>query len=312
MKSTNIRNQNIINSQEYTSGFVTSKDGTAIGYRQLGHGPGIVLVQGTMGTAQHFMQLAGSLADTFTVFVPDRRGRGMSGHGRSDYSIHREVEDLDALLTKTNAHYVFGLSSGAMISLQAALTSATIHKLAIFEPPLFINGSVPTALIARYEKEMAQGRVAAALITGMQAGQFGPPIFNVMPRWLLEWFVSMAMKKEEKQGADGYPTMGELAPTLHNDFQLVNEMSDKLKNFKDVRSKVLLLGGSQSPVYLKSALENLEKILPHAEWIEFPGLGHAAVWNADRGGQPEPVAQELRRFFIEPKILKRDEKQCNR
>ena len=297
MKSTNVRNQDAINSQEYTSGFVTSKDGTTIGYCQLGHGPRIVLVQGAMGTAQHFMQLARSLADTFTVFVPDRRGRGMSGHGRSDYGIHREVEDLHALLTKTNAHYVFGLSTGAMISLQAALTLATIHKLAIFEPPLFINGSAPTALIARYEKEMAQGEVAAALITGMQAGQFGPPIFNAMPRWLLEWFIGRAMKKEEKQGTDGYPPMGKLAPTLHNDFQLVNEMSDKLENFKDVRTKVLLLGGSQSPNYLKFALENLERIMPHAKRIEFPSLGHAAAWNADRGGQPELVAQELRRFF---------------
>ena len=304
MKSTNIRNQNINNPQEYTNGFVTSKDGTTIGYRQLGLGPGIVLVQGTMGTAQHFMHLAGFLADTFTVFIPDRRGRGISGHGRSDYSIHREVEDLDALLTKTNAHYVFGLSSGAMISLQAALTLPTIHKLAIFEPPLFINGDAPIALIERYEKEMALGKVAAALITGMQAGQFGPPIFNAMPRWLLEWFIGMAMKKEEKQGADGYPSMGELAPTLHNDFQLVNEMSGKLMNFKNVRTKVLLLGGSQSPNYLKFALENLEKILPHAKRIEFPGLGHAAAWNADRGGQPELVAQELRRFFAEPKNSK--------
>ena len=26
-------------------------------------------------------------------------------------------------------------------------------------------------------------------------------------------------------------------------------------------------------------------------------LGHAASWNSDRGGQPGPVAQELRRFF---------------
>jgi hypothetical protein len=45
---------------------VTSKDGTTIGYRQLGHGPGLVLVGGGMQTAHHFDQLAEALADTFT------------------------------------------------------------------------------------------------------------------------------------------------------------------------------------------------------------------------------------------------------
>src|SRR5258706_8803027 len=91
----------------YITSSVTSKDGPSIGYRQFGHGPGVVLVQGTMGTAHHFLQLAEILADAFTVYVPDRRGRGMSDPGGSEYSIQKEVEDLDALLTRTGAHYVF-------------------------------------------------------------------------------------------------------------------------------------------------------------------------------------------------------------
>ena len=44
--------------EPYTTGSVTSKDGTTIGYRQLGQGPALVLVQGAMGSAQNFMQLA--------------------------------------------------------------------------------------------------------------------------------------------------------------------------------------------------------------------------------------------------------------
>ena len=58
---------------------VISADGTLIGYRQLGQGPGLVLVHGAMESAQSHMQLAEALADTFTVYLPDRRGRGMSG-----------------------------------------------------------------------------------------------------------------------------------------------------------------------------------------------------------------------------------------
>jgi pimeloyl-ACP methyl ester carboxylesterase len=298
---TSVKDQSTATAREhYTTDFVTSKDGTTIGYRQLGHGPGVVLLHGSMSSAHNHMQLAEALADAFTVYVVDRRGRGRSGPYSKDYSIRKDVEDLDALLTKTGAQNVFGVSSGGIICLQAALTLSAIHKVAIYEPPLFSNDSTPTAVLTRFDKEMAQGKVAAALITGMKGGQMGPPIFNVMPRWLLELLTNMAMKGEDKKGSGGYVPMRALAPTLHYDFQLTVEMSGKLDSFRAVCSEVLLLGGDKSPAYLKAALDALEQVLPHVKRVEFPGLGHAASWNTDRGGQPEPVAQELRRFFVEP------------
>ncbi len=282
--------------EQFTTASVISKDGTTIHYYQAGHGSGVVLVQGSMGTAQNFMQLAEALADTFTVYVPDRRGRGMSGDNGGEYTIQKEVEDLDALLSKTGAHYIYGLSTGAIISLRAAIALPAVHKVAIYEPALLINGA-PAAMVARYEREMDQGKVAAALITAMKAARMGPPIFNLIPRWLLERMTNMALKSEDKKGSGEYASMRELAPTLRHDLKLVVEMSGKLESFKAVRTEVLLLGGSKSPAYLKAALGALEKILPHAKRIEFPGLGHAASWNSDRGGHPERVAQELRRFF---------------
>ena len=54
---------------------MTSRDGTIIGYRQLGRGPGVIAVHGGMQAAQNLMKLAGALADSFTVYLPDRRGR---------------------------------------------------------------------------------------------------------------------------------------------------------------------------------------------------------------------------------------------
>src|SRR2546423_13716351 len=109
-------------SPPYPPGPVTSADGTAIGYRQLGRGPGLVLVHGAMQASQTFMKLAQELADAFTVYVLDRRGRGLSGPYRHPHTIERDCEDLDAVLNKTGARDVFGLSAGALISLQATLT----------------------------------------------------------------------------------------------------------------------------------------------------------------------------------------------
>jgi pimeloyl-ACP methyl ester carboxylesterase len=278
----------------YTTDSVTSKDGTRIGYRQLGQGPGVVVVHGMMESAHSHMQLAEALADTFTVYLFDRRGRGMSGAFGSDYSIQKEVDDIEALLTKTGAHNVFGVSAGAIITLQAALMLPALQKAAIFDPPLLINNSVPTDFLARYDREIAQGKVAAALVTAMKASQMGPPIFNLMPRWLLELLTKMMM---DKQIAGDEVTMRMLAPTLHYDFQLVMEMAGALESFKAIGAEMLLLGGSQSPAYFKVALDALATVFPHARRVEFPGLGHGASGPTAMGGKPEVVAQELRRFF---------------
>jgi hypothetical protein len=132
----------------------------------------------------------------------------------------------------------------------------------------------------------------------MKATQMGPPVFNVIPRWLLERLTTMMLASEDKKAGGDDVTMRMLAPTLHYDFQLVSETEGALESFRAVRADVLLLGGSKSPAYLKAALDALEKVLPHVTRIEFPGLGHGASGNTDRGGQPEGVAQELRRFFV--------------
>lgn len=297
---TSVENQSTENAREpCATGSVISKDGTTIGYRQVGHGPGLVLLHGAMSSAHNHVQLAESLSDAVTVYLPDRRGRGLSGPYSEDYSIQKDVEDIDALLAKTGAHNAFGVSSGGIILLQAALTLPAIHRVAIYEPPLFINRSAPTAVLTRFDREMAQGKVAAALVTAMIGAQMGPPIFNVLPRWLLELLTNMAMKSEDKKPGADYVPMKALAPTLHYEFELVAERSGTLGDFKAVPAEVLLLGGSKSPAYLKSALDALEEVLPRVKRVELPGLGHAASWNADRGGQPQRVAQELRRFFAQ-------------
>lgn len=299
MSKTAVTNQSTLAGPEpYITGSVVSRDGTTIGYRQLGHGPGLIVLHGAMESAQSHMQLAEALAETYSVYLPDRRGRGLSGPNRTGYRVRDDVEDMDALLTKTGAHYVFGVSSGAIIWLNAALTLPAIHKAAIFEPPLLVSGPVPTAGLTRFDNEIAQGKVASALITGMKETQMGPPMLNLMPRWLLERLTMMMLTSEEKKAVRDDVTMRMLAPTLHYDFQLVIEMVGTLESFSAVRADVLLLGGSKSPAYLKAALDALEKVLPHVRRVEFPGLGHEASGNTDRRGQPVRVAQELRKFFV--------------
>src|SRR3954454_7843791 len=115
----------------YTVNNVTSADGTIIGYRQLGHGPGLVLVHGGMMGSQNFMKLGQALADTFTIYIPDRRGRGLSGPA-GDYSLAKESQDICAMIQATGATNLFGLSSGAIVVLQAAVDGPALRNVALY------------------------------------------------------------------------------------------------------------------------------------------------------------------------------------
>src|SRR5438270_5112273 len=118
--------------------YVTSKDGTSIIFDRIGQGFPLILVDGALcyrGVGPSG-PLARALMRHFTVFAYDRRGRGESGD-TAPYAVEREIEDLDALITKAGGKaFVFGHSSGAALALDAAVSlGEKIKKLAMYEPP---------------------------------------------------------------------------------------------------------------------------------------------------------------------------------
>jgi pimeloyl-ACP methyl ester carboxylesterase len=277
---------------------MVSRDGTTIGYRRVGEGPGLVVLHGAMSSGYNHVQLARLLADSYTVYLPDRRGRGLSGRYRDDDGA-QEIEDLEALLTASGARDVFGVSSGGIVALEAALHLAVIQRVAVYEPPLVCDTSHVATMLVRLDRELAAGDIAAALISGMKGAQLGPRFLHVVPRRIVEYLTSQAIKREDRNGSGDYAPLRTLAPTLRHDFQRVLEASDNLERFAALRAQVLLLGGSKSPAYLRAALTSLEQVLPNAQRVEIRDVGHEASWNDDRGGRPTAVANELRRFFID-------------
>jgi len=244
------------------------------------------------------MSLATALCDAFTLYIPDRRGRGLSEPFGDNYGIQKEVEDLDALLIKTGAHNVFGLSSGALISLQASLALPAIRKAALYEPPLSIDHSILTTitpLMQRFDREIAEGNVAAALVTAVKDSGLWPfPEFKT--RQDIVQVITSVLQEDARNVKGDDVSLQALVPTQHFDYQLVVETEGTLETFKAVPAEVLLLGGSERPPFLKPTLDALSKVLPHVRRVEFPGLGHSAP--QDTGGELERVARELRRFFV--------------
>src|SRR5579872_6743462 len=169
---------------------VLSKDGTAIAFDRIGAGPAVVLIDGALcyrGMGQSG-KLANLMAQRFTVFTYDRRGRGASGD-TAPYAVEREVEDIEALLCEAGGTAsVWGVSSGAVLALEAANRLAGIRKLALYEPPFLVDDSRPTTGDAwvRIGEAIAADRRSEALRLFLKA--VGAPGFiiaamRLTPAW---------------------------------------------------------------------------------------------------------------------------------
>jgi hypothetical protein len=91
-----------------------------------------------------------------------------------------------------------------------------------------------TGWIGRFDQEMAQGKVAAALVTSMYGLDLASPAFKRMPRPQAEALTNMAMDSEDKQAASDTVTMRKLAPTLRWEGMLLAEMAGTIGTFADV------------------------------------------------------------------------------
>jgi pimeloyl-ACP methyl ester carboxylesterase len=266
---------------------VTSADGTSIGYRQTGHGPGLVIMHGGMRASQHYLRLAEALAGTYTVYIPDRRGRGLSGPPGDAYSIAKELEDLSALQQKTGAPLLFGHSAGGFFALEAAL-KLPFKKLALYEPAVSIDGSLPLDWLPPFEQALAMDDSVAAMVIFFK----GLRLYwmSRLPAWMLAAFSRLMLRTDEGQ------EMADLLPTgvwEIKEFLRLEQIGCTYERYQNIPAETLLLGGSRSPAYLRDVLPVLVKVIPQARVMELPGLDH----NAPDQKEPEVVAAEIQNFF---------------
>lgn len=169
---------------------VTSADGTVITVDRSGQGDPVVCVDGAMSTRSlgPGKMLAPYLADAFTVYTYDRRGRGDSGDG-SRYEVQREIEDLAAVIAAAGGEaMVFGHSSGCVLALEAARVGLPITHLALYEPPCVIDHTRPTvgeAWAQELQGLLAEDRRGRAvrrfMIEVARAPRFLPLLMSLTP-----------------------------------------------------------------------------------------------------------------------------------
>src|SRR3981189_1833567 len=177
---------------------VTSNDGTPIAFDRTGDGPAVILVGGAFQVRvdPKMSQLAALLAPRYSVLTYDRRGRGDSGD-TAPYAVEREVGDLEALIKEAGGSaFVSGMSSGAVLALDAAAYGLPIMKLAVYEPPFIVDSSraaLPANYLAQLTDLLSADRrgdavalfmtnpagVAAEFVAGIGPAPFWPAMWAV-------------------------------------------------------------------------------------------------------------------------------------
>ena len=254
---------------------VNSKDGTKIAFDQVGEGAPVVLVCGGSVDRMSNAPLAERLAQHYTVYNYDRRGRGDSGD-TEPYAVEREVEDIEAVIQAAGGSaFLYGTSSGAALALIAAASDLNVSKLALWEPPYIIDDSRPkppadTASI--YRGFVAEGKRGDAVEYFMAKVVGLPPEFVAFARSQPWWSAQEA-----------------IAHTLAYDATIMGDYSLPTEQAASVTVPTLVMAGGASWDWMKNSAQTLARTLPHGQYRTLEGQEHNVA--------PDVMASALKEFF---------------
>jgi pimeloyl-ACP methyl ester carboxylesterase len=253
-----------------------SADGTTIGYVRGGSGPSLVITHGSLQRSEHWIPVIEQLADHFTCFAHDRRGRGRSGDAET-YDLDTEVADIAAMMEVAgpDAH-LLGHSYGALCALAYAERRGHEGFLIAFEPPLAVDGPVAGEHLSRYRELIAAGDCDGAIEHALVHFVRVPPEAIPMLRQTPLWAVCV-----------------ELAPTWVRELEQIDALGDDLTHYASIESPVrLIAGGATTPVLLQSA-RTLADMVPQASLIELDGGDHFANLS-DPAGLAKTIVESFR------------------
>lgn len=245
---------------------VTSKDGTTIGYDKKGKGPAVILVDGAIGYrglafGQRLQEL---LAEHFSVYAYDRRGRGESSNSKP-YALEREVEDIEALINEAGGSaFVYGISSGACLALEAATRlDGKIKKLALYEAPYDSN---PTTRQAWWDYTNELGKLVAENRRGDAVTLFMK--FVGTPDQMID-----GMRQ-----SPAWAAMEAVAPTLQYDAAAMGkDRVPPVERAAKVTAPALVMdGGANKTImpFMGQTAEALAKAMPKGQRRTLEGQGH--------------------------------------
>ena len=248
---------------------VVSRDGTPIAVFSSGDGPPLILVHGTTADHTTWRATGPELAHAYRVHAVDRRGRGASGDGADDaaYSIELEYDDLatvaDAVAGEAEMPVdVVGHSYGGRIGLGAALRTASIGRLVVYE------GAPSPPDGPGYRPPGVEARIAQLIEGGDRDGA------------LQVFFREIVRMPEDELAAyranPVWPVRVAAVNTSLREIEAEGSPSASLDALGGVSIPVLQVLGGASAEPFGQAVRALDARLPNGRVVEIEGARHAA------------------------------------
>lgn len=253
---------------------VALPDGITLAYVSLGKRTGtpVVLIHGYTDSDLDWAPLVPYLSSNFHLILVDLRGHGESSKPPCCYTRYDFAYDIRLLLAKLRIRRanIVGHSLGSIVAQTfAELWPDRTRRVVLIASTA---GPPPRSAAAQFDWAGEIRRLKQPL----------DPDSRFMRQW---WSsptpVDPAFLRREREKAAAIPLRVWLA-VLQQGLS-----SSALAGLADTLPKLtaptLLMWGSKDPIMLPPMRRGLERALPHAKVVIFPGLGHNPFWEDPRG-----------------------------
>jgi len=260
-------------------------------YRKYGSGPPLIILHALYGSSDNWVQIAKSVSDHFTCYLPDLRNHGRSPHS-SEHNYMVMSDDLGELASELNLERFFlaGHSMGGKIAVHYSMRQP--EKLG----GLLVADISPFVTESHNRAAHKQHSIILRTIIDTDLSRFSNR--NEVESALSESIESEKVRgfimKNLQRSADGTfawrLNAGALLNNLSNIMEGIGRPDDD--RYAVTGFPVLFLKGERSDYLPGSDLPDIQKIFPAAELISISNAGH---WiQADR---PDEVKAGLLRLL---------------
>jgi pimeloyl-ACP methyl ester carboxylesterase len=214
------------------------------------------------------------LSKHFETYTYDRRGRGESTDAQS-YAVEREIEDIESLINDAagGRAYLYGVSTGAALALQAAAKSgpAKVPKLALYEPPYGQE---------KQDFDKQKQRVNELVRTGEpdEAAAFFMSEIGTPPEVI-----------EGMKSSPEWEAIKKIDFTLAYDYEVLGDGSVPHDIVKAITVPTLVMDGQRSMDFMHATGDQIARLIPRAQRKTLKGQTHQV--------EAEVVAPVLIEFF---------------
>lgn len=238
--------------------------------------------------ATDYAAFAQALSEQFAVHIIERRGRGERARKARNTASSNECEDVLAVRAETGASLAVGHSYGGLVALEVARNNPAFSKIAVYEPGVSIDGSMPIGWMPSYEKKLTENNNLDALVEFTLAD--APGRLRRTPRWLMKLLWRFYLIR--------YPQSRQMLGLLHEnaaEWREIARLDSSYEHYREIAAVVLLMyGGRSDSAAVNLATERLAAVIPRSETTEFPRLDHFGIERT----APREVAMAVADFFL--------------